>query len=438
MTRARATTVPACYAARVDADVCIVGLGTAGAATAYQCARRGLKVIGLERRALADAGARWVNGVPRAAFDRADIPRPSAPELRGGSGRFHLVAGWGPERISLQDDEVVEVDMRRLVARLQSAARQHGADLRGDVRVLGLSGAGLGTARGVVRARYYVDAAGVSGPRLVPGHELPARDLCAAAQQVHAVTDLGAAEAFFAEHRAEPTDALCFTGVAGGYSILNVRLHQAGSADSGAADSAWEVSILTGSVPSLGFPSGKSLLESFVAEQAWVGSKLFGGSRAIPLRAPGAALVHGDVAAIGDSVSQVFAAHGSGIGVQLESSALLAEAIAEGDLAAYSARWHARYGATFGIYDWFRRFTQSLSQAEIKRLLASGLIDEDSVLSSLHQQLPPLWALLAGGKLVKLLSEPWLAPKLASVVLAELRARSADRRTVEPPEPPEL
>ncbi len=408
----------------VEADVCIVGLGTAGAAAAAQCAKRGLKVIGLERRSLEQAGARWVNGVPRSAFDRSGIPRPVAPELRGEAGVFHLVAGWGPERLSLYDDEVLEVDMRHLVARLQDTARQHGAQLRADVQVTGLEravggqAAALETSAGPLAARYYVDASGLSGAGLLPGTALPAGDLCAAAQQVHAVVDLDAAQRFFRSHHAAPEDALCFTGLAGGYSILNVRLHCQGGA-------APEVGILTGTLPSLGFPSGKQLLDSFVAEHSWIGDKLFGAARAIPLRAPAKALVHGNVAGIGDSVSQVFAAHGSGIGVQLESSKLLAEAIAAGDLQRYSAAWHAQFGATFRVYDWFRRFSQTLSDQELRRLLGSGLLDANSVLSGLRQELPAATGILSVKKIARLARQPWLLGRAASVALSELRARRA-------------
>lgn len=38
-------------------DVAVVGQGTTGAAVAALCARRGLSVVGLERRDLQEAGA---------------------------------------------------------------------------------------------------------------------------------------------------------------------------------------------------------------------------------------------------------------------------------------------------------------------------------------------------------------------------------------------
>ena len=55
-------------------------------------------------------------------------------------------------------------------------------------------------------------------------------------------------------HEVGEDETLCFSGVAGGYSILNVRFAHG------------EVSLLTGSIPADGHVSGLELLRSFVAE----------------------------------------------------------------------------------------------------------------------------------------------------------------------------
>ena len=62
-------------------DVAIVGAGTAGAAAALLCARRGLRVLAIDRAPLERAGAHWINAVPTRLFDEAGIARPIAPEL---------------------------------------------------------------------------------------------------------------------------------------------------------------------------------------------------------------------------------------------------------------------------------------------------------------------------------------------------------------------
>ncbi len=66
-------------------DVVVVGAGTAGAAAAYNLAAVGQRVALVDARPLASAGACWVNAVPDWQFDRANVPRPVAPEHRGGA-----------------------------------------------------------------------------------------------------------------------------------------------------------------------------------------------------------------------------------------------------------------------------------------------------------------------------------------------------------------
>ncbi|KIG19027.1 hypothetical protein DB30_05931 [Enhygromyxa salina] len=65
-------------------DIAIVGAGTAGAGAAWQCARRGMRVVCVDSRPLAEAGARWVNGVATWLLDAAEIPTIAPAGQRGG------------------------------------------------------------------------------------------------------------------------------------------------------------------------------------------------------------------------------------------------------------------------------------------------------------------------------------------------------------------
>jgi menaquinone-9 beta-reductase len=360
-------------------DVVIVGAGTAGAAAAALLAERGLGVVCLERRPLAEAGARWVNGVPEWMFDDSGIERPRGEELRGKGHAFHLLSGWGPRRLVLRDHGLLEVDMRRLVERLHERARRAGAQLRAGMRVLGFDGERLQTSEGDFAARWFVDASGLAGARLLGQPRVQPRDLCVAAQEVRAVLDREAARAFFDEHRVPAGDTLCFTGIAGGFSIINLRLDHQG------------LSLLTGSVPAEGTPSGRQLLDDFAAQHPWIGDRLFGGSRAVPLRRPLDRLGRGNVLLLGDAGCQVFSAHGSGIGAGLLAARVLADTLARGgDAHAYGVGWHRRYGGLFAGYEVFRRFAQSLTLDEAERLIDSGLLDEWGARAGLLQRLPEL------------------------------------------------
>lgn len=360
-------------------DVAIIGAGTAGAGAAWQCAKRGMSVVCLDARPLGEAGARWINGVPLWQLDAAGIPRPTGPELVADDPPFHLVAGWGPEKVVLEGRGVVELDMRELVARLQAMASEAGAELRGGVRVLGLAGDRLETSAGPLRAEVIVDASGLAGAPLGPRPIVAREHLCAAAQAVHAITDPQAARDWFARHEVPEGHALCFTAIAGGYSIINVRLE---------GDT---IGILTGSIPADGHPSGRALLDRFVAEHAWIGSAQFGGARAIPIRRPFDRLVHGRVALLGDAASQVFSAHGSGIGIGLLAGRLLAESLAAGNLSAYERRFLREHGGLLAGYDIFRRFSQRLSIGELARLMQVGLLDAESALAGTAQRWPALF-----------------------------------------------
>lgn len=359
-------------------DVLVVGLGSAGAAAAAACAEAGLRVLALDRAPLDRAGARWINGVPGWAFDEGGWGRPEGAECVGAPGRpFHLIAGWGPERIVLRDHDVYDVDMGPLITRLQARAADAGATLRGGVAVTGREGTTLQTADGPLEARWIVDATGHRGPDLGPRAHTRREDLCTAVQEVYGLADPAAAEAWVRGHGAEPGDVLCFTGLDGGFSILNVSLH--GDA----------VSILCGTIPADDARPARVVVDGFVSDQAWIGARRAGGARAIPIRRPATRLHDGPVLRIGDAANQVYAAHGSGIAAQLVAARWLAEALVSGGGgAAYTAAWHRRFGADVAAADVFARFSRQLDLPTFRRLLDSGLIPEDLAKAGLEQRAP--------------------------------------------------
>ncbi|MCC6215199.1 MAG: FAD-binding protein [Polyangiaceae bacterium] len=396
----------------MDYDVIVAGAGSAGAATALGCARRGLRVLCVDRRPLDDAGARWVNAVPARHFDLAEVPPPSGAELRAAAGRFHLFVGEQGAKLTVEGHDALEVDMRRLVQRLQTLAAAAGAELRGGVEVHRKEAHALVTSAGRLTARYFVDASGMAGVGLLGAGPPRRRDVCAAAQQVRALADRRAAEEFVAHHGAAPGETLSFAGRAGGYSVVNVRLE---------GD---EVSLLAGSIPADGHPPGSELLARFAAEHRWLGPVVFGGARAIPLGRPHARLVSGDTAAVGDAACQVFSAHGSGVGMGMIAAARLAGAIAgDGGLRQYEARFHAEWGALLAVYDEFRRLSQRLRPWELEQLVARGLLDAEGASAGMRQELPRLGARRAARLAVRAASAPGLArPLLATGARAAVGA----------------
>ena len=380
-------------------------------------AEQGVEVVVLERRELDHAGAQWVNAVPAWMFDEAEVEAPVGKELLGKEGDFHLVAGSGPEKIIVERPALLEVDMRHLTRRMQSRARAAGVAFLPKTWARGFSqGGSLETSQGEFKARYFVDASGLAGARLL-GQPRPRRnDICVAAQEVRRVTDQRGAESFFERFGAVRGDTVSLSGLAGGYSIVNASLTHTG-----------EVSLLSGAIPGLGHPTGADLIEGFVNDNRWIGETLFGGQRAIPLGRPQAQLGLGGVALLGDAALQVFSAHGSGVGAGLVGARLLATIIRNEPacLHAYSQAWYRRWGSLFVFYDLFRRFVQNLSLEDVRFLFTSRMMNSVSVKEALHQHLdpgrlkiPPAW---------QLARRPSLVPRLAVLGRRLIRAWLAVR-----------
>ncbi len=398
-------------------DVLVIGAGTAGAAAAYHCARLGLKTLCVDRRALDGAGARWVNAVPATSFDEAGLARPQGDERCAEGHAFHLVAGWGPERVTVKGHGAVETDMRLLIDRLQRLALAAGAQLQGDTRVtLGPTGAvqldgGAQPAEhavtGALNPRWIVDASGYSAHCANPR---PPEHLCAAAQEVRDVHDWTRARGYFEGQGVAPGDTLCFTGVAGGFSIVNVRLEHDG------------ISLLTGSIPGRGYPSGTELLARFVGEQPWIGPRRFGGARVLPLGRPASRLVHGNVLRLGDAAGQVFSAHGSGIGAGMVAARMLAEALSREAPREYAVGWQRRFGGTLAAYDAFRRFSETLQPDDLRALMRAGVVGGPTAVAGLQQVLPSLADLLPASS--GALREPRLTARALRVV-AKMAALAA-------------
>lgn len=404
-------------------DLVIIGAGTAGSAAALFAARAGLRVLCVDRGPLEQAGAHWVNGVPLWLHESVGLEVPSYPELRGHAHKFHLVAGFGGPRVVVQGHQVQEVDMRHLGQRLRDDARTKGATLIGELEVRSVEGHIVDTSEGSVESQWVVDASGLSGLNLLRSPKVGKSDICVAAQEVRHC-DARAARDFFHSHDVEPGDTLCFSGIAGGYSIINVHVKDD------------RLSILTGSIPGEGHASGRQLLEDFVAEQSWIGEREFGGAKAIPIRRSHDRLAQGPHAALGDAASQVFPAHGSGIAPQIVAAHMLAKNLQEGrGLQGYALQYQRELGGRLAGYDMFRRFSQTLSTDDLSRLIHSGVMTQASTRAALEQRMPAIprpSELLGYAR--GLLSEPRMAAKLARVAGRMLSAQELYKRYPQDPE----
>lgn len=417
-------------------DVVVVGGGTAGLNAALQLARTGRSVVLLERRPQGASGARWCNGVLPWQFERAGLAPPLPDEVHGEGGAVHMVSPTRAHRFTIGRNPIVDADMRALVERLRSLAVDAGVDLRWGVTDVELQiAAGRptsltamhGGAEISLAARLFVDAAGYQGALRTQVPELASicppsgpQDLCSAQQLILEIDDADAARAYLVAEGAEPGDAVTQVGMAGGYSTINIRV----------SPSFDEVSVLTGSIPATGAPTGPDLLRSVRDAHPWMGKTVFGGGGLIPLRRTYDRFTAPGIALVGDAACQVMGGHGSGIGFGLIAGKVLAEAA---DRAAdagsaealwdYQATFLREFGAILAGYDAVRRMSVKLGPEGVERLFETGVFSEALVLPGLDQRLGLLNARETTDAAKVLASNP----KLAKIVVPALAAMTTAR-----------
>jgi flavin-dependent dehydrogenase len=413
---------------QLNADVVVVGAGTAGAAAASMLAEAGRSVVLLERLSLEGAGARWVNAVPAWMFERAGIGLPEAQEIHHRDGKMILMGNSGGHgRAEVEDPPLWDLHMEKLVERLQKKALRAGVKTFEGVRIEGLeledgrptklsfkarsAGAGrlatlegkafdvydhdhdrdLGHEEFSVRAKLFVDASGRSMalrdhlPNLGRSWPIvPREHICTAAQRVCEIEDRAGAARFLELNKAEPEQTVSFGAVEGGWSIFHVRVRQDFE----------RVDLLAGCIASEGKPSGTQLMERSLTEHPWIGNRLAGGQGMIPLRRPYDKLAAPGLALLGDAACMVFPMHGSGIGSGLVAARILADSVAgaedpgaEENTWAYAAGFQRELGAVHAAYDVLRRTLQALTPQQVEQLLTTGLLSAGLVRAGLDQKL---------------------------------------------------
>lgn len=367
------------YTELMKADVVIIGAGVAGSAAARACALAGLTVRCLERRTLKQAGAHWINAVPQWCFDDAAVPLPRGAEHRKSGSHTVMVAGFDGPSVRFSAQGVLDVDMALLIERLRHDARQAGAIFEAPVAVHDVQpdsgGHRVSTSAGTLWAKTVVDASGIRGSNWVQAPSGPIH-VCAAAQQQRRITCADSARHFMKQHNVQQGENLIFTGIAGGYSVVNVCVEGE------------EVGLLTGSLPRQGHPPGTTLLEQFVETQPWIGEPIRSGAGAIPLRPPVRPAWQG-VAAFGDQGAQVFAAHGSSTGAVLVAASQLADVLASGGTAEdWGRQWMRSHGVGLATAYLFFRFSMTLSTDALGALMRSGLLSTKWLSAGLLQKRP--------------------------------------------------
>ncbi len=425
---------------RDHVDAVVVGAGVAGLTCALQLARRGRRIVLLEAAAEpARAGAAWVNGVERTLFADLALGRPPEGVVVDEAPAFTMQSPGG-HRVRCAPVPTVGVDMRALQAWILARARAAGADVRYGVRALGpelvgtrVTGVHVDDAAGArtVAAPLVVDAAGLAAPvrdalptqlfrepfwdETAQGPWVGDADLCLAHQEVRRIADTPRARRWLVESGLLEGETLSYAGIAGGYSICNVHVDLAhGTAG-----------FLSGS--KLDAPkSARRLILDLIERLGFLGERVFGGGRKLPLRRAFDLLVGDGWALLGDAGSQMFPSHGSGVATGMIAASLLADvadrALTQGDVSRaalwpYAVRWHRGRGAVCAANDVLRRLTETLGPEDVDALVRDGLLGEAELAQSLAcapAALDPTSLALRAPQLLRRL--PWLVRRFLPVV----------------------
>lgn len=381
-------------------DIIVCGAGTAGAGAAYQLARVGKRVALLDRLPFSKAGARWINAVAPWQFERAGIALPKPPETIHEGAPAILESPGIHARVRIDDAALWEVDMRLLARRLQKLALAEKVASFEQTRIdhfefedgrpRALHAKDKDGADISLRADLFVDATGIAAvlrgqvPALADScPAVPKEHTCTAAQYVLEIADKEGALAFLEENDLPTGQTLTRLGVDGGFSTFNVFID----------DELTHVSLLTGSIADGSHGTGPEMIQRWREENPWAGKVEFGGAGLIPIRRPYDRLAAPGIALIGNSASQVFPAHGSGIGVGLIAGRIMAETLGRlrdpGSLEAtwaYQCAAQRELGTALAVSDIMRRASQRFTPEIVDAMIDGGFITPTTGRAALTQQ----------------------------------------------------
>jgi geranylgeranyl reductase len=380
--------------------VLIAGAGPAGALLAGALARRGIRVLVLERAGEDAATHGWTADIEDSLL-REVSPLPKTVGLSSArTARLLGPDGRLAAEFAVQGVSAVRLD--RLVELLRTRAIQAGAGFLHGATVLGMEPRGgealavrfdYNGSPGCVTAEFVADCTGIASvlrgaaDDLFRGRLPRKPDQMLAHRAVYRVDPVEAARVY-GPMRVSPGVAVSRVGFRTGYSIEMVHLDaQAG-----------EIDVLAG------FPAGpgagpEEAIRSFLSPLRSLGRQVRGGGGVIPIAGAVVNPVFGRLVVLGDAAGQANPIHSSGVGSAIVASRLAADAIVDalcrgpGALESYSRQFLVRRGAMLLAYDLLRRGLQGLSPAEVSAVLGhlvtatdmSGGIEGDppSILSNL-------------------------------------------------------
>jgi flavin-dependent dehydrogenase len=371
-------------------DLAVLGAGIAGLTVALATARRGLRVVLVDREPAGSSGAHWINGLVAERAAASGVALPETLFFHRG-GRFVGACPMDRARQVVDPVPQDEIDMHALLRWLEARCDDAGVVRRqGRVADDALDRTGPACTRIALEAQdlqaaVVVDARGVDAAWI--RSQAGQVDLCSAWQGVLQVEDPAAARAWWSELGLAPFDTWSRAGVEGGWSVCNLSLSADGVT----------LAMLTGALHQPRFRSGARIAEDARAALPFATRVLRSGGGLIPLQTPLQPPVEDGMVRVGDRGGFVFPLHGSGVQAAFEVAALLApvlhDAVTRGDTGAralwpFATTWHRGPGATHAWYQGLRVMASTLNDEDHRTLLASGLSNPRAIARALAQRPP--------------------------------------------------
>ncbi len=374
-------------------DVVVVGAGTGGTMAAREAARRGLKVLLIDRKPKEKIGDKVCgDAIGRHHFDNLGLSYPKGEELES---VFEGIEIYSPDletvfKVKGERLEGFGVNRHRFGQRLLREALDAGAELMDNTTVIepivmdrfvkGVVVRNDGE-KTSIEADIVIDASGVAGVirKRLPSDfgvekEILQEDLIVAYREIRELK----------EPIETPVYAKIYLSQAiapGGYYwifpkkdgiIVNVGL-----------------GVQSG--PNAPNPK-KQIYEYVLNQEIFEGSKIVhGGGGAVPTRRPLDCLVANGVMFVGDAAFQVNPVHGGGIGPSMIAGkiagetavkALEKEDFSREGLWSYNVKFMQEYGAKQASLDIFRWFLQKLGDEELNWGMKHKLVTEQDILKA--------------------------------------------------------
>ncbi len=367
-------------------DAVVAGAGCAGSLLAARLASRGFGVLLLDRKARVDMGQDARSLIEPGAFDLCGLDPPLPPEA-GPSPR--AVVAISPDTltsVTVRSPALVFVDRRLLAARLLDLAVSSGAELMTECLAAGLEleagrVVGVRTERGVYECSLAVDATGneralcgsLPSATGIPRQIRPSDCLLMYQERRRASGEEPSAEL-------EPGVLKYYYGRFGGFG--SAYRDEEGGVDVRAAVKAVSAS-----------PDPRTIVHGFIRSSLEIGIGVLGsaGGR-VAARRPLDTMVAAGLMLVGDAACQAMPISGRGVEGALRGASLAAEtaasALESGEtgteaLWGYNRAYIAGRGAELAALDCVRLFFQRLTEEEVSRGMATGIIGPREVRSAL-------------------------------------------------------